>query len=124
MADHSREGQTIGRRFAVVVVAAGEVRVVFDGEDLLEENEAIEDGRFVAGGDGNDETNPLGKKIGEGEAASPPTEGPMTAWSWSMPRRSSRRALERTTSAIEIFGKSGPQGWPVAGLMEEGPVEP
>lgn len=52
--DHARKGEADAGVFGVVVVAAVEVLVVFDGEDLLEEDEAIEDGGFEATGDGDD----------------------------------------------------------------------
>ena len=52
--DHAREGEADAGIFAVVVVAAFEVAVVFDGENLLEENEAIENGGFESTRNGDD----------------------------------------------------------------------
>ncbi len=49
---------------------------------------------------------------------------PITAAKRSMPRRSARRACAATQSSTVTTGKSAPQGLPVAGLTEVGPVEP
>ena len=57
---HARKGQTDAWVFGVVIVSAVKVFVVLDGEDLLEENEAIEDGRSEATGDGDDPVNFIG----------------------------------------------------------------
>ena len=48
--DHAGEGQSVGRRFSGVIIAAEKVRVVFDGEDLFEEGEPVEDGGGAAAG--------------------------------------------------------------------------
>ena len=54
----------------------------------------------------------------------PPIEPPITQNRLSMPRWSSSMAWARTMSAMVTTGKSTPQGAPVAGLVEAGPVEP
>ena len=41
-----------------------------------------------------------------------------------MPRASISMAWARTMSRMVITGKARPQGWPVSGLIEDGPVEP
>ena len=41
-----------------------------------------------------------------------------------MPRRSSSRAWASTQSSTVTTGKSAPQGWPLAGLICIGPLEP
>jgi hypothetical protein len=53
-----------------------------------------------------------------------PSEPPMTAAKRSMPSRSARRACASTQSSTVTTGKSAPQGLPVAGLADAGPVEP
>ena len=49
---------------------------------------------------------------------------PMTAEKRSMTRGSARRACAATQSSTVRTGKSAPEGLPVAGLVEVGPVEP
>ena len=41
-----------------------------------------------------------------------------------MPSVSRNARSVRTMSATVITGKSGPYGWPVAGLADDGPVVP
>ena len=53
-----------------------------------------------------------------------PSEPPITAAKRSMPRRSASRACASTQSSTVTTGKSAPQGLPVAGLIDAGPVEP
>jgi hypothetical protein len=57
---HARKGEADAWVFGVVIVSAVKVLVVLNGEDLLEENEAIEDGCSEAAGDGNDSVNFIG----------------------------------------------------------------
>ncbi len=52
--NHAGESEADTGRFAFVVVAAVEIMVVLDGEDLLEEDEPIEDGGFESAGDRDD----------------------------------------------------------------------
>ena len=54
----------------------------------------------------------------------PPSEPPATVNSESMPRWSSSIACARTMSRTVMTGKSRPQGMPVCGLVEAGPVVP
>ena len=65
--DHAGEGQSVGRRFSGVIIAAEKVRIVFDGEDLFEEGEPVEDGGGAAAGDGDDEPNAVRVEGGEGQ---------------------------------------------------------
>jgi malate synthase len=46
--DHAGEGEPVERGIGVVVVAAAEVAVIFDGEHLFEDDEAVEDGGAAA----------------------------------------------------------------------------
>ena len=57
-------------------------------------------------------------------ACMPPRLPPITAAQQSIPRWSASRAWLFTQSRARRGGKSGPQGLPVSGLMELGPVEP
>ena len=54
----------------------------------------------------------------------PPIEPPATQKSVSMPSRSISMAWARTMSAMVTIGRSRPNGFPVAGLIEAGPVVP
>lgn len=63
--DHPGEGEAVLGGGAVIEVAAVEVGVVFDGEDLFEEGEAGEDGGAGAAGDGDDDFDALGVEGGE-----------------------------------------------------------
>src|SRR5215475_2101806 len=54
----------------------------------------------------------------------PPRLPPITAAKRSMPSRSASRACASTQSSTVTIGKSEPQGWPVAGLVDIGPLEP
>ena len=54
----------------------------------------------------------------------PPIEPPATQNSVSMPSASTSAACARTMSRIVTIGKERPQGWPVSGLVEAGPVVP
>ncbi len=54
----------------------------------------------------------------------PPMEPPSTQNRLSIPSRSSSIAWARTMSRMVTSGKSTPQGVPVAGLAEAGPVVP
>ncbi len=51
-------------------------------------------------------------------------EAPTTANRVSIPRASTSMAWARTMSAMVITGKDSPQGAPVAGSLEPGPVVP
>ncbi len=57
-------------------------------------------------------------------ACIPPIEPPVTAKSLSIPRWSIRRIWARTMSWTVIIGKERPYSFPVAGLIEDGPVLP
>ncbi len=65
-----------------------------------------------------------GKSMAHCMACMPPRLPPTTAAHWWMPRASARRVWLFTQSFTVIIGKSGPQGWPVSGLVEVGPLEP
>ena len=65
--NHASEGEADAGIFAVVVVTAFEVTVVFDGENLLEENEAVENGGFESARDGDDVLDALGMAGGQSE---------------------------------------------------------
>ncbi len=65
--NHPGEGEAVEGGGAVVVVSTVEVGVVFDGKDLFEEDEAVEDGGFVSGCDGDDMFDACGEARGEGE---------------------------------------------------------
>lgn len=69
--DHTREREANARELGVVVVAAVEMLVVFDGENLLEEDEAVEDGGFESTGDRDDLSDAVRVSGGEGEGAEP-----------------------------------------------------
>ena len=58
--DHAGEGEADAGVFALVVVAAVEVPVVLDGEDLFKEDEPVEDGGFESARDGDDVANLFG----------------------------------------------------------------
>ena len=60
----------------LVIISSVEVGVVLDGEDLLEEKEAIEDGVLIGRGDGDHFGDSLWKEIGEGQGAEPTNGGP------------------------------------------------
>lgn len=70
--DHPGEGEAVFGGGAVVEVAAVKMRIVFDGENLLEKGEACENRCPGAAGDGDDDFDALGVKGGEvdGEQAS------------------------------------------------------
>ena len=57
-------------------------------------------------------------------ACMPPSEPPTTACSRLMPRCATSARCTVTKSATSSSGKSSPQGLPVAGLIELGPVVP
>ena len=63
--DHPGEGEAVFGSGAVVEIAAVEVGVVFDGENLFEEGEACEDGGAGAAGDRDDDFDALGVEGGE-----------------------------------------------------------
>ena len=71
MGNHTGESEADAGGFAFVVVAAVKVSVVLDGENLLEENEAVEDGGFESAGDGNDVADffRIAGRKGQGEEA-------------------------------------------------------
>ena len=54
----------------------------------------------------------------------PPRLPPMIAAKRSTPRWSASLACASTQSSTVTMGKSEPQGTPVAGLIDAGPVEP
>ena len=65
--NHAGERQAVERGLGVVIVAAVEMRVVFDREDLLEQDQAVEHGGFEAGGDGDHVADAVGEAGGEGQ---------------------------------------------------------
>ncbi len=65
-----------------------------------------------------------GYRTAHSSTCMPPMEPPSTARSLRMPRCSTRRFWTLTMSSIVMIGKSRPQGRPVAGLIEDGPVVP
>lgn len=67
--DHAGQGEADAGISGIVVVTTVEVLVVFNGEDLLEEDEAVEDGGFETAGDGDDLGDAVGVAGGEGEGA-------------------------------------------------------
>lgn len=67
--DHAGKGEADAGELGVIVVAAVEVLVILDGEDLLEENEAVEDGGLESTGDGDDGADTVGVAGREGEGA-------------------------------------------------------
>ncbi len=67
--DHARKGKSDAGILGVVVIAAVEMLVILDGEDLLEENEAVEDGGLKTTGDGDDLADAVGMPGREGEGA-------------------------------------------------------
>ncbi len=73
--DHARQGEAQIRMPVVVIVAAVEVGIIFDCEDLFEENETVQDGGFDAACDGNDGTDPFRVVGGECERGEAPDRG-------------------------------------------------
>lgn len=73
--DHAGQGEADSGVFVFVVVAAVEVFVVFNGEDLLEEDKAVEDGCFETSGDGDDTGDTLGMAGGERDGEEPADRG-------------------------------------------------
>lgn len=68
VAYHTSECEAKSGRMALIVVATAEMGVVFDGENLFKEEEAVEDSCFYARSDRDDELGAIGMIGGEGEA--------------------------------------------------------
>lgn len=73
--DHAGEGEPVEGGIGVVVVAAAEVAVIFDGEHLFEDDEAVEDGGAATGGEGDYEADAVWGGGGEVEGAEPADAG-------------------------------------------------
>ena len=65
--NHAGQREAVGRRVAFVVIAAVEVRVVFDREDLFEKDQAVEYRGFETRCDGDYIADALGQARGECE---------------------------------------------------------
>ncbi len=67
---------------------------------------------------------PFGTQAAKASTTMPPSDGPTTAWSCSMPSVRAASKPARARSSTEISGKSICHARPVAGLIDDGPVEP
>ena len=65
--NHPCEGEAVGWAITFIVVACIEMRVVLDGEDLFEQDQAVEDGGFETGCDGDDVVDAGGEAGGESQ---------------------------------------------------------
>lgn len=68
MADHSRQGETVGRRWAIVVGSTRKVRIVLNRQYLFEQDQAIEDSGAEAAGDRHNALHAFGEQVGKGES--------------------------------------------------------
>src|SRR5579864_2070594 len=65
-----------------------------------------------------------GYETAHSKACMPPIDPPATASKRSMPRKSTRLFCTRTMSPMVITGNDRPNGQPVCGLTDDGPVVP
>ena len=65
--NHASKGEAVVGAGSLVIITSVEMGVVFDGEDLLEEDEPVQNGGFKARSNRDDGAHPLGVSRGKGE---------------------------------------------------------
>ena len=109
--NHAGQRETVGRCFAFVVVAAVEVRVVLDREDLLEKDQAVEHRGFESRCDGDHIANALGKAGGKGER-----NKAADRWANDRMQRANAKLVEQEREGMDLIGggHGRKRGTPVA----------
>ena len=96
--NHARKRETVGRSLALVVVAAVEVRVILDREDLFKKDQAVEHRGFESRCDGDYIPHALGQAGGKGER-----DQAADRWADDRVQRADAKFVEQEREGVDLI---------------------